>query len=144
MRPADQLSLRAVNRALLSRQLLLDRPSLAAAGAGRPAQVVQTVEHLIGMQAQTPFPPYYGLHSRLGGFVPDDLAGVDMAALAAAGRALVEAGHTSAEQWLGQPVQPPLGAPELAAGAALTGFVTRRTWPRSARRSYAMCRPGPG
>jgi hypothetical protein len=222
--PADVLSLRAVNRALLSRQLLLDRRSLPAAGPGRPAQVVRTVEHLIGLQAQAPFPPYYGLHSRLDGFVPDDLAalltgrevvrialmrgtihlvsardclpvrrlvqpviergmrgafgkqhaGVDTAALAAEGRALVEAEpltfselgkvlagrwpdhpapalaqgvrayvplvqvppravwgrsglarHTSAEHWLGQPVPPPLQAPEPAAGTALAELVTR-------------------
>ena len=36
--------------------------------------MVQTIEHLIGLQAQAPFPPYYGLWSRLGGFRPDDLA----------------------------------------------------------------------
>jgi hypothetical protein len=68
------LSLRAVNRALLARQLLLDRPRLPAAGDGRTAQVVQTIEHLVGLQAQAPFPPYYGLHSRLDGFLPEDLA----------------------------------------------------------------------
>ncbi len=53
------LSLRAVNRALLARQLLLDRPPLPASGAARAAQVVQTIEHLVGLQAQAPFPPYY-------------------------------------------------------------------------------------
>ena len=68
------LSLRAVNRALLARQLLLDRPGLPAAGPARAAQVVQTIEHLVGLQAQAPFPPYYGLHSRLDGFRPGDLA----------------------------------------------------------------------
>ena len=68
------LSLRAVNRALLARQLLLDRRPLAGSGPARSAQVVQTVEHLIGLQAQAPFPPYYGLHSRLDGFRPGDLA----------------------------------------------------------------------
>jgi len=36
--------------------------------------VINTIEHLIGLQAQAPFPPYYGLWSRLGGFRPDDLA----------------------------------------------------------------------
>ena len=36
--------------------------------------MVQTIEHLVGLQAQAPFPPYYGLHSRLDGFRPDDLA----------------------------------------------------------------------
>jgi hypothetical protein len=71
---AEVLSLRAINRALLSRQLLLDRPSLSSAGPHRAAQVVETIEHLIGLQAQAPFPPYYGLLSRLDGFLPDDLA----------------------------------------------------------------------
>ena len=73
-RPAEVLSQRAVNRALLARQLLLDRLPLPAAGPGRAAQVVQTVEHLVGLQAQAPFPPYFGLHSRLDGFRPADLA----------------------------------------------------------------------
>ena len=71
---ARVLSLRAINRALLARQLLLDRPRLAAAGPERTAQVVQVIEHLVGLQAQAPFPPYYGLHSRLDGFLPEDLA----------------------------------------------------------------------
>ena len=74
MRPSPVLSLRAVNRALLARQQLLDRPQLPASGPVRAAQVVQTIEHLVGLQAQAPFPPYYGLHSRLDGFRPDDLA----------------------------------------------------------------------
>ncbi len=68
------LSRLAVNRALLARQLLLDRPRLPASGPVRAAQVVQTIEHLVGLQAQAPFPPYYGLHSRLDGFCPGDLA----------------------------------------------------------------------
>ena len=36
--------------------------------------MIQTIEHLVGLQAQAPFPPYYGLWSRLDGFGPDDLA----------------------------------------------------------------------
>lgn len=68
------LSLRAVNRALLARQLLLDRRRLPGSGPGRTAHVVQVIEHLVGLQAQAPFPPYYGLHSRLDGFRPEDLA----------------------------------------------------------------------
>jgi Winged helix DNA-binding domain len=70
----EVLSQRAINRALLSRQLLLDRPDLPDEAGRRRAVVIQTVEHLVGLQAQAPFPPYYGLWSRLGGFRPDDLA----------------------------------------------------------------------
>ncbi len=72
---AGVLSPRALNRALLSRQLLLDRASLSAGDpAARAVQVAQVIEHLVGLQAQAPFPPYYGLHSRLDGFRPQDLA----------------------------------------------------------------------
>jgi DNA glycosylase AlkZ-like len=68
------LSLRALNRALLDRQLLLDRAPLPAVGSARAERVIETVEHLTGLQAQAPFPPYYGLWSRLAGFQPADLA----------------------------------------------------------------------
>ncbi|HLK72360.1 MAG TPA: winged helix DNA-binding domain-containing protein [Streptosporangiaceae bacterium] len=68
------LSQRALNRALLSRQLLLDRVELPEETGSRQAAVIGAIEHLVGLQAQAPFPPYYGLWSRLGGFRPDDLA----------------------------------------------------------------------
>jgi Winged helix DNA-binding domain len=69
------LSQRALNRALLDRQMLLRRAPLPADGA-RAEQVIEMVEHLAGLQAQAPFPPYYGLWSRLEGFRPQDLAGL--------------------------------------------------------------------
>jgi hypothetical protein len=59
------LSRRALNRALLARQLLLERSDLGAGDA---------LEHLIGMQAQLPTPPYIALWSRLRAFRPDDLS----------------------------------------------------------------------
>lgn len=59
------LSNRAVNRATLDRQLLLRRADLG---------VLDAVEHLVGLQAQAPFPPYTGLWTRLAGFRPQDLA----------------------------------------------------------------------
>ena len=34
------------------------------------------IEHLVGMQAQAPFAPYYGLWSRLDGFTGDELSGL--------------------------------------------------------------------
>ncbi|MEV6647565.1 winged helix DNA-binding domain-containing protein [Amycolatopsis sp. NPDC051371] len=61
----ETLSRRAVNRATLERQLLL-RPARMSA--------LDAVEHLAGLQAQAPFPPYYALWSRLDGFRPQELA----------------------------------------------------------------------
>jgi hypothetical protein len=59
------LSRRALNRATLQRQLLLDRVAMPALGA---------VEHLVGMQAQVPLNPYVALWARLAGFQPQELA----------------------------------------------------------------------
>ncbi|WP_367129033.1 winged helix DNA-binding domain-containing protein [Saccharothrix sp. HUAS TT1] len=61
------LSTRALNRATLARQLLLERADLP---------VVDAVAHLCGMQAQEPQEPFVGLWSRLRAFDPaalDDL-----------------------------------------------------------------------
>ena len=60
-----ELTSRECNRATLARQLLLRRANL---------DVLTAVEHLIGLQAQAPFPPYTGLWTRLTNFGPADLA----------------------------------------------------------------------
>jgi hypothetical protein len=56
---------RALNRATLARQFLLERTT-------RP--VPDVVEHLVGLQAQTPHTWYLGLWSRIAGFRPEDAA----------------------------------------------------------------------
>lgn len=61
------LDARALNRALLARQSLLRRQADSA---------LRMIEHLIGMQAQAPLPPYYGLWTRLSDFRPGELAGL--------------------------------------------------------------------
>jgi hypothetical protein len=184
---AAVLSRRALNRALLSRQLLLRRADLPGRPDDRRAAVIRAVEHLVGLQAQAPFPPYYGLWSRLGGFRPGDLAelltgrgvvrialmrgtihlvsardclplralvqpvlergfrgnfgrqltGVDAAALALAGRELVDAtpmtfsqlGEALAERW---PDQPPAAlAQAVRAHVPLVQVPPRAVWGRA-------------
>ena len=61
------LSLRTLNRALLQRQLLIERSAMTAQEA---------VAHLIGLQAQAVNPPYVGLWTRLARFTVDDLGGL--------------------------------------------------------------------
>ena len=58
------LSRRALNRALLARQLLLCRSC---------DTVLATLTHLVGLQAQTPNAPYLALWSRLKSFNPSQL-----------------------------------------------------------------------
>ncbi|MCX5400646.1 winged helix DNA-binding domain-containing protein [Streptomyces sp. NBC_00102] len=59
------LSARALNRATLHRQLLLDRSAMSPKDA---------VAHLVGLQAQNTRPPYFQLFSRLADFDPAGLS----------------------------------------------------------------------
>jgi hypothetical protein len=62
---SEKLTRRALNRAVLARQLLLER-------AVMPARDV--LEHLVGLQSQAPNPPFVGLWTRLEGFDPGELS----------------------------------------------------------------------
>jgi hypothetical protein len=62
---AATLPTRRLNRALLARQLLLDRVDMP---------VTDAVAHLLGLQAQAPRPPYLALAARLRGFDPAALS----------------------------------------------------------------------
>lgn len=58
------LTLRALNRAALARQMLLERENVSPLVA---------IERIAGMQAQVPKPPFIGLWSRLANFDRNDL-----------------------------------------------------------------------
>jgi hypothetical protein len=64
MATGEVIDRRTLNRALLERQLLLGRAGVS---------VREAVERLVGLQAQSPVPTYYGLWSRLEGFDPHEL-----------------------------------------------------------------------
>jgi hypothetical protein len=62
------LDRRALNRALLARQWLLDDP--------RRATALEAIEHLGGLQAQDVKAPYFQLRARLAGFDAAELSGL--------------------------------------------------------------------
>lgn len=63
--PERMLTLREINRAMLARQMLLERSDMSIPSA---------IERLVGMQAQLSSAPYVGLWTRLHSFQRDDLA----------------------------------------------------------------------
>jgi hypothetical protein len=64
MASQDVLGRRALGRATLARQLLLERA---------PVPVTEAVERVMGLQAQLARPPFVGLWSRVAGFRREDL-----------------------------------------------------------------------
>jgi hypothetical protein len=116
--PAPVLTPRALNRAVLARQLLLSRASMPA---------LEAVELLAGMQAQAPNPPYYGLWTRLADFQAQELSQllldreVVRIALMRATLHLVSTADCLAFRPLLQPVLDRGVAPSTPAGRDLAG-----------------------
>ncbi|WP_254773092.1 winged helix DNA-binding domain-containing protein [Paenibacillus sp. NFR01] len=61
------LSVRELNHALLARQMLLNRVQLP---------VLEAIENLVGIQAQSPNAPYFSLWTRVEGFSHEELSGL--------------------------------------------------------------------
>src|SRR5260370_535508 len=108
---AEVLSLHAINRALLSRQLLVDRPALPPGDPGRrAAPVIEPIDHLVALPAPPALARGWPAAGRVV-LVPRRALG------GGAGTPL----PPSAEHWFGQPVHPPGEAPP----AELARLVTR-------------------
>ncbi|WP_326771178.1 winged helix DNA-binding domain-containing protein (plasmid) [Streptomyces sp. NBC_01591] len=132
------LSRRALNRAFLARQLLLERAPL-------PAHAV--IEHLTGLQAQAPQAPYVGLWTRIRDFAPDDLSGLllDRSAVRLVlMRSTVHLVTADDCRWLRPTVQPsidravgPRGWRKLAGVEPAELAATGRAWLDEAPRSAA-------
>jgi hypothetical protein len=125
--PSSTLSLRALNRATLERQLLLRRSSVAAGDA---------VAHLVALQAQEPDPPYLGLWSRLEGFTQDALTALLYERAVVRGPALRATQHLVCTEdflWLRPLVQPVLERGRQAAMGRLTRDVDLRALASAAR-----------
>src|SRR6478609_6673009 len=160
---AKVLSLRALNRATVARQLLLERSSLG---------VVDVTEHLVGLQSQTPHTWYVGYWSRMASVTPKEisaelesralrtlvepvlargmqgnygknLVGLDREELAAAGRELLddeplifsELGRRLAPRWPGR--DPMSLAQGVRSYAALAQVTPRGLWGRSGKAAHA-------
>ncbi len=106
------LDRRALNRATLARQLLLERAALP---------VPDAVEHLVGLQAQTPHTWYTGLWTRLQGFAPADASDL----LATGGLVRVASMRSTIHLMTGR---------DALAVRPLVGVVGERMWSSNFRR----------
>ncbi|HEY1591769.1 MAG TPA: winged helix DNA-binding domain-containing protein [Solirubrobacteraceae bacterium] len=110
-RSTTTLGARALNRALLERQLLLER---------RAIPVAEMLEQLVGMQAQEPQAPYLGLWSRVHEFRPEELSELIVERGAVRGPLMRATLHlVTAGDWV---ALRPLVAPVLARGFDASPF----------------------
>jgi hypothetical protein len=127
----DVLTQRDLNRALMARQLLLERRDLAA---------TEAIAQVGGLQAQSPVPPFVGLWTRLAGFREQELqALIDDGVIVRATLMRHTIHFVPADDyvWLRPTIQPALDANFNAQTGKRLAGVDIEPFLRSARREFA-------
>ena len=105
--------------------------------------IKSAVEHLVALQAQEPFDPYYQLWSRLQGFDPAELARLleERRVVRATSMLRTTIHLMTADDWLAlRPVLQVVSdrgfaTGSLRSGASWQGWTSRRCWRQAGRRS---------
>jgi hypothetical protein len=126
----EVLTRRELNRALLARQLLLDRQDISAADA---------IGRVGGLQAQAAVPPFVGLWTRIAGFDATELQGlIDVGEIVRATlmRHTIHFVGTDDYAWLRPTIQPALDANFSAQTRKRLAGVDMEPFLRAARKEF--------